>query len=269
MEALTPRRGSGESTPRGKAALSSPFLKQVQELFSGGLRRSGGSNLGPSTAAAEPAEASRNNFSPLGGGLPTDKPTTGSAEPTTAGMPAGANEEKAGDPGSRLFASQLAAEAVGSTAQRKGRFSLSRRKSKSPSPASPQPQTPTKGPQSPAPGLPAEGILASSAAATAMTLGAQDVSQQRKKVLLRSPKRSTAGAAAAQRSGEMSQPQPRTPEAVASPAQPSPTLVSIQKLVARQAASVGALHDTGKAQAVADSLEDTAGSYEQSGAWHR
>lgn len=248
VEALTPRRGSGESTPRGKAALSSPFLKSVQELFSSGLRRSGNSNLGPPVPSAEPAETQQDGFSPLSGGMSAEKPISSSTEPlsSAAEVTAAVNEE-------RQFASQLASEAADSKAQCKGRFSLSRRKSKSPSPASPQPQTPVQSPKPATPGLPAaEETLATSAAATAMTMGAPDIALQRKKAL-RSPKRTVAGGVITHRSGE--RPQPRIPEASPAPAQPSPTLLSIQKLMAKQAASVGALQETGRAQAVAEALE--------------
>ena len=85
-----------------------------------------------------------------------------------------------------------------------------------------------------------------------MTMGAPDIALQRKKAL-RSPKRTVAGGVITHRSGERLQ--PRIPEASPAPAQPSPTLLSIQKLMAKQAAFVGALQETGRAQAVAEALE--------------
>ena len=83
-------------------------------------------------------------------------------------------------------------------------------------------------------------------------MGTQDLSQQRKKAL-RSPKRAVADGAVLQRSGERLQ--PHTPETSPGPPQPSPTLLSIQKLVAKQAASLGAIHETGRAQDVAEAME--------------
>ncbi len=279
-EALTPRRGSGESTPRGKAALSSPFLKQVQELFSGGLRRSGSSNLGHCAPSGSHAESSRDDFSPLGGGMATDMPPNGASEPLSPSQAraAAVNEDSiiCKGAGSRSLASQLASEAASSTVQRKGRFSLSLRKAKSPSAASPRPETPERGPKTsdgslkaadPVPEavaaeLPSEGIPVSPCAMTTMTLGAPDISQQRKRVL-RSPKRGAPGGAAQHHHED--KPQPRTPEASTAADLPPPTLLSIQKLVATQAAAAVALHETGRAHAVATAVLEAQFCPEQQG----
>ncbi|BDA48022.1 hypothetical protein COCOBI_11-2790 [Coccomyxa sp. Obi] len=272
-EALTPRRSSGESTPRGKAALSSPFLKQVQELFSGSLRRSGSSNLGHSAQSGSHAEGSREDFSPLGGGMATDIPLSGASEPLSPSQSRAVIEDIAKDAGTKSLASQLASEAASNTAQRRGRFSLSLRKAKSPSAASQQPQTPEPSPTIPEASfkaaepvskaatadLPSNDIPVSPCSITTMTLGALDISQQRKRAL-RSPQRIASGGAALHHHED--KPQPRTPESGTAADLPSPTLLSIQKLVATQAAAAVALQETGRARAVAAAVPEAQASCE-------
>ena len=274
-EALTPRHGMGESTPRGKAVLSSPFLKQVQELFSGGLRRSGSSNLGHSAQVDSHAENTGEEFSPLGGGMATDMPPNVATEPLNPSQ-SGALAVTEGrisckDAGSKSLASQLASEA----AQRKGRFSLSLRKAKSPSAALQQLESSEPSPK------PSEGNLKATKAtsefaalelssgdvpvspciATTMTLGAPDISQQRKRVL-HSPNRSASRGAALHHHEDV--PQPRMPEASTAADLPSPTLLSIQKLAATQAAAAGALQE---AHAVAAAVLEAQANPEQKGAF--
>lgn len=258
-DALIPKGSSGDLTPRGKATLSSPFLKQVQVLFSGGLRRSGSSMLGPAASTPKQAETPREeDFSPLGGGLAADLPlsTSAAVASTEADQAADpdADREQGSMPGSNAFAAKLAAEAASNAAQRKGRFSIALGKPKSPFGPSPKSQEAELSPTNAAPEPPAEAeaeaALAKAGTTAAMTLGVQDISQQRKKVL-RSPKRSPKRPAQQSNEGQ----QPRTPDAGPSPALPSPTLLSIQKLVAKQAASAGLLHEAGRAQAVAAAME--------------
>jgi len=256
-DALTPKGSSGDLTPRGKATLSSPFLKQVQVLFSGGLRRSGSSNLGPAASTPKQAETPREeDFSPLGGGLAADLPLSTSAAVATTeadrAVHLAADRKQLSMPGSNAFAAKLAAEAASNAAQRKGRFSIALRKPKSPCGPSPNSQQAEVSPGNAAPEPPAkaEAALASAGTTAAMTLGVQDTSQQRKKVL-RSPKRSPKCPSQQCNEGE----QPRTPDAGVSTALPSPTLLSIQKLVATQAASADLLHEAGRAQVVTADME--------------
>lgn len=230
---LTPRRqgqgSAGDVTPRGRAA-GSPFLRSMQGLLS--LRRS--SNLG-SPAPPPAADPDRpDDFSPLGGALAAppqpppsnesaaSKAVSNSADSTATRFPGseGKSEAPLSVAGKMNLAAALAAEAA--SRSERGQQLLPILPTTASSPEASQSSTPMSGHGTPV----AADALGLARPGTQMTLGAPDTREKRRKGK-RSPKQSASSA-----EGKEGSVTPDTQQSL-----PSPTLVSIRKLLRRQTPS--------------------------------